>query len=104
MEEESTNNRQSPKRGKYTVYTTKQKQEILEEADLCGLRATARKWNITPSTVCTWQKEDQDAARHKSGRMIGGGRPLSYDEETERKIVGWINVQRAATRQQGQYP
>ena len=51
MEEESTNNRQSPKRGKYTVYTTKQKQEILEEADLCGLRATARKWNITPSTV-----------------------------------------------------
>ena len=91
MEEESTNNRQSPKRGKYTFYTTKQKQEILEEADLCGLRATAGKWIITPGTVCTWRKEDH--ARHKSGRTIGGGRPLSYDDETERKIVGWINVQ-----------
>ena len=71
-------------------YTTKQKQEILKETDLCGLRATARKRNITPCIVCTRRKEDQDAAQHKSRHTIGGGRPLSYDEETERKIVGGL--------------
>ena len=35
----------------------KEKQEILEEVELCGLRATARKWKIAPSTVATWKKE-----------------------------------------------
>lgn len=84
----------TPKRGKYARYTPNQKREILEEVELCGLRATARKWNITPSTVCTWKKEDSSSPRHKSGRIVGGGRTPTYDQETENKIAGWVHTQR----------
>ena len=41
----------SPKRGKYAYYSPKEKMDIMEEAELCGLRATARKWNLSPSTL-----------------------------------------------------
>lgn len=44
---------QMPKRGKYAMYSKSQKEEILEEAELCGLRATSRKWKIAPSTIAT---------------------------------------------------
>ena len=45
----------SPKRGKYTYYSPKEKKDIMEEADLCGLRETALKWNLPPSTL-SWVK------------------------------------------------
>ena len=55
---------------------------MLNEVELCGLRATARKWKIAPSTIGTWKKELAcDVPRHKSGRKIGGGRKLAYDKE-----------------------
>ena len=90
-EDEAIMNKPSPKRGKYASYSLKQKQEILEEAELCGLRTTARKWAIAPATVGTWKKElAEDVQRHKSGRKIGGGRHLAYDKEIEQQVVIWV--------------
>ena len=81
----------SPKRGKYTLYTPKEKTAILEEVELCGLRATSRKWKIAPSTIATWKKElAVDVPRHKGGRKVGGGRKLTYDHEIEEKVVVFI--------------
>ena len=62
----------SPKRRKYALYTPKEKQEILEEVELCGLRATARKWKIAPSKVTTWKKEQLTSRDTKVvGRSAG---------------------------------
>ena len=47
----------SPERGKYTLYTPKEKTAILEEVELCGIMATTRKWKIAPSTIATWKRE-----------------------------------------------
>lgn len=81
----------SPKRGKYALYTPKEKQEILEEVELCGLRATARKWKIAPSTVATWKKElAVEVPRHKGGRKVGGGRKLTYAKEIEEKVAVFV--------------
>ena len=77
----------SPKRGKYAYYSPKEKMDIMEEAELCGLRATACKWNLTPSTLSWWKKQDPNAHRHKSGA-------LTYDEDIEKEIVVWIQTQR----------
>ena len=84
----------SPKRGKYANYSPKEKMDIMEEAELCGLRATALKWNLTPSTLSLWKKQDPNAHRHKSGRQVGGGRALTYDKDIEKEIVVWIQTQR----------
>lgn len=86
---------QMPKRGKYAMYSKSQKEEILEEAELCGLRATSRKWKIAPSTIATWKKEvNVDVNRSKTGRKIGSGRRLTYSDSAEEQIVGWIIQQR----------
>ena len=81
----------SPKRGKYAMYTHEEKQDVLNEVELCGLRATARKWRIAPSTIGTWKKELAcDVPRHKSGRKIAVGRKLAYDKEIEEKVACFV--------------
>ena len=90
-EDEAIVDKPSPKRGKYSYYSLKQKQEILEEVELCGLRPTARKWAVAPATLAQWKKDlAEDVQRHKSGRKIGGGRHLSYDKEIEEQVVVWV--------------
>lgn len=91
QEDEAVLNEPSPKRGKYAMYTPQEKQDVLNEVELCGLRATARKWRIAPSTIGTWKKELAcDVPRHKSGRKIGGGRKLAYDKEIEEKVAVFV--------------
>ena len=81
----------SPKRGKYAMYTHEEKQDVLNEVELCGLRATARKWRIAPSTIGTWKKELAcDVPRHKSGRKIGGRWKLANDKEIEEKVACFV--------------
>lgn len=77
------------------MYSKSQKEKILEETELCGLRATSRKWKIALSTIATWKKEiSVDVNRSKTGRKIGSGRLLTYSDSAEEKIIGWIIQQR----------
>jgi hypothetical protein len=90
------------RRGKYKSYSQAEKQEILELVNMCGLRATAEKYKITPSTICTWKKsfrENPDSPSNRSklkkgSRTPGGGRKVGYGDERDMEILTWVLEQR----------
>ena len=84
----------TPKRGKYKSFSVKEKLDILAESQTFGVRATCRLHKITPSTLCTWKKADFSVQRGKGGRITGGGRKLSYAQDTDSQIIQWIMEQR----------
>ena len=82
-------------RGKYKNYNLKEKQAIVEEVKLYGLRVTARNHKMSHTTLQGWMKidfaNDQLTSRGQTPRS---GRPISYPEEKEDMIVQWLHEQR----------
>lgn len=80
-----------PRRGKYKSYSIMEKKAILEETLTASTCSVALKHNMSESTIRLWRKQDLDAQRHKrSGRLPGGGHPLSYPTELDEDIHAWV--------------
>ncbi|KAL3847409.1 hypothetical protein ACJMK2_018322 [Sinanodonta woodiana] len=88
-------------RGKYRKMDLDEKFKIVEEAKLHGIRPTAAKYSLTPSTLGNWMKIDfsSTAMRTKDGSLLRSGRPLTYSPQKEVMILSWIH----SMREQGQY-
>ena len=67
----------SKKRGGYKLYDMKTKKDVASFARLNGIRAAARHFEISKSTVEQWSKTDFDSGvqRSKKGHLPRSGRP-----------------------------
>ena len=82
-------------RGNYKHFTIKQKLEVLEFSKLYGVRAAARHFKIPKSSVSNWSKTDFTCViRDKKGSLPKTGRPLTYPEELDQKILEYVLEQR----------
>ena len=82
-------------RGHYKHFSLKQKLEVLEFSKLHGICGTAKHFKIPKSSVLNWTKSDYSSIlRDKSGCLPKTGRPLTYPEELDKKILEYVLEQR----------
>ena len=88
----ATNTATPSRRGKYRSYILKEKREIVEDAKLHGVRATALLHGVKRSTLMTWMKTNLGnyVVHTKSGQKAGTGRSVTYGDELDQEIVMWI--------------
>ena len=73
----------------YHTYSSDQKQEVVIYARETTVREAARKYNVPRSTVQVWCKHGGQTKREKRFPG-GGGRRLSYSNETDDKLLQWV--------------
>ena len=82
-------------RGHYKQYTLKEKLVLVQQTKEHGLRVVARKNRIPVSTLSTWCKKDFSAATNlHNGHETKSGRPVSYGDDIDQYIEGWVLEQR----------
>ena len=73
----------------YQTYSTDQKQEVVNYAKETTVREASRKYNVPRSTVQVWCKHGPPVKKEKRSPG-GGGRRLSYSNETDEKLLQWV--------------
>ncbi|XP_027049200.1 uncharacterized protein LOC113676708 isoform X5 [Pocillopora damicornis] len=73
----------------YQTYSTDQKQEVVNYAKETTVREASRKYNVPRSTVQVWCKHGPPTKKEKRSPG-GGGRRLSYSNETDEKLLQWV--------------
>lgn len=73
----------------YQSYSTDQKQEVVNYAKETTVREASRKYNVPRSTVQVWCKHGPPTKKEKRSPG-GGGRRLSYSNETDEKLLQWV--------------
>ena len=82
-------------RYRYRQYTLKQKLVLVQQAEECGLRVVARKNRIPVSTLATWRTKDFSGVTNlHNGHMAKPGRRVSYGDDIDQRIEGWVLEQR----------
>ena len=82
-------------RGNYKHFTLKQKLKVQEFVKLHGIRTAAKHFKIPKSTVDTWSKTDfSSEVRDKKGALPRSGRPLTYPQELDMKILEYVLEER----------
>lgn len=78
----------------YQTYSVDQKQEVVNYAKETTVREAARKYSVPRSTVQVWCKHGHSKREKRSpGERSGGGRRLSYSNETDEKLYQWVMKQ-----------
>ena len=81
-------------RGNYKHFSVKQKMEVVEFSKLHGIRTAAKHFKIPKSSVSRCCKTDfTSCVRDKKGILPKLGRPLTYPEELDQKILEYIQEQ-----------
>lgn len=82
-------------RGHYKHFTLKQKLEVVEFSKIHGIRAAAKHFKTPKTTVLNCTKTDfTSVIRDKQGSLPKSGRPLTYPEELDQKILEYVLEQR----------
>lgn len=81
-------------RGQYKSFTAAQKIQVVDYARMHGVRVASRQFKVPKSTISNWNKIDFNEQRNKSGHLAKSGRPITYSEEVEEKIVEFVLEQR----------
>ena len=75
----------------YKHFSVKQKMEVVEFWKLHGIRTAAKHFKIPKSSVSRWCKTDfTSCVLDKKGILPKSGRPLTYPEELDQKILEYI--------------
>ena len=79
----------------YQTYSVDQKQEVVNYAKETTVREAARKYSVPRSTVQVWCKHGHSKREKRSPgeKGGGGGRRLSYSNETDEKLYQWVMKQ-----------
>ena len=62
----------------------------MQYAQSHGIRESARRFGVSPSTATTWMKTDFSKLESGRRRAKGAGRKLTYGNEVDMKILNWI--------------
>ncbi|XP_074635877.1 nucleolar protein 4-like isoform X2 [Acropora palmata] len=73
----------------YQTYSSDQKQEVVNYAKETTVREASRRYNVPRSTVQVWCKHGPPMKKEKRSPG-GGGRRLSYSNETDEKLLQWV--------------
>lgn len=82
-------------RGHYKSYSLRKKEEVVRYAGLHGVRQTSRTFKIPKSTIATWKTMTFTGDQvNKQGHRSKLGRPLTYGQDVEDRILAHVLEQR----------